>query len=77
MALNSTVNRVCISSSEKFLDPVHEVDVTAPLTLCNTFNCLFVCFYLKDVVAASTVASKLALGWSGPWCGGLRLLGSC
>ena len=56
----NSVNKVCISSNDSFRDPVHEVDITAPLSLCSTFNCLFVCFYLdlNDVVAASTVTGK-------------------
>ncbi len=29
--LANSIKKVCISSNDSFLDPVHEVDVTAPL----------------------------------------------
>ena len=29
---NDTINKVCISGKDSFLDPVHELDVTAPLS---------------------------------------------
>ena len=61
---NDTINKVCISGKDSYLDPVHELDVTAPLSLCNTLNCLFVCFHLKDKETTPTVAGILG-GWEG------------
>lgn len=43
---NSVVRRVSISKNENFIDPVHEVEVSAPLSICSIFDCRFVCFYL-------------------------------
>ena len=43
-----TIAKVCISSNHNFFDPVHQVDVTAPLSVCSTFKCLFVCFHLQE-----------------------------
>ena len=40
------ISKVCISKNEKFI-AVHEVDVSAPVSICNTFGCLFVCFHLE------------------------------
>ena len=58
---DSTISKVCISPNESFMDPVHEVEVTAPLSVCNLFNCWFVCIYLDDVAAAPTGPSKLLI----------------
>ena len=64
---DNTVKKVCISSNDSFWDPVHQVDITAPLlSLCSTFNCLFVCFYLDGAVATSltsTVTGKPLILW--------------
>ena len=61
---NSMIYQVRISSNESFLDPVHEVEVSAPLSVCNLFNCRFVCIYLEDVATISTTtASKLNISF--------------
>ena len=44
-----------ISKNEKFIDPVHEVDVLAPRSI---FGCKFVCVYLEKPPYACTSASK-------------------
>ena len=43
-----TVDKVIISTNEKFVDPCHVVPLTAPVSVCDQFRCNFVCFYLKD-----------------------------
>ena len=37
------VVKVSISKDENFVDPVHEVEMTAPASLCNTLQWLLVC----------------------------------
>lgn len=49
--------KVSISKNEKFIDPVHEVDVSAPVSLCNTFGCLNVCFHLEAGSASAPAQS--------------------
>ncbi len=57
-----TVFHIHISKQENFLDP-HNVPVTAPVSLCEQFNCRHVCIYLKRDKGAEpptrTVASVL------------------
>ena len=57
-----TVSHIHISKQENFLDP-HNVPVTAPVSLCEQFNCRHVCIYLKRDTEAQpptrTVASVL------------------
>ena len=43
-----TICKVTISTNERFVDPVHEVDVSAPISVCDTFNCRFVCIFIQD-----------------------------
>ena len=43
-----SVLKVVISTNERFIDPVHEVSVTAPVLICDTFKCRFVCIYLRE-----------------------------
>ena len=55
---SEVVRRVSISKNEKFIDPVHQVDVSAPLTVCSIFGCKFVCVHLEEPSYAGTTASK-------------------
>ncbi len=52
------VARVSISKNERFIDPVHEVDVSAPLTVCNIFGCRFVCIYLIEPSSPAPTTGK-------------------
>ena len=47
------VEKVTISTNERFVDPVHEVDLSAPVSVCDTFKCRFVCIFLKDQISAA------------------------
>lgn len=47
------VDKVIISTNEKFIDPSHVVPLSAPVSVCDQFRCNFVCFYLKDDQAAA------------------------
>ena len=38
---SEVVRKVSISKNKKFIDPVHEVDVPAPLTVCSIFGYKF------------------------------------
>ena len=38
---------VIISTNEKFVDPCHVVPLTAPVSVCDQFQCNFVCFYYQ------------------------------
>ena len=41
---NETVHKVEISIPMiVFVDPVHEVNISAPVSICNTLQCWFVC----------------------------------
>ena len=33
------VLKVVISTSERFIDPIHEVNIKAPILICDTFKC--------------------------------------
>ena len=39
------VDKILISSNERFADPAHQVEITAPLSVCDTFRCRFVCIF--------------------------------
>ena len=43
-----SVFKVVISTNEHFIDPAHEVSITAPVLICDTFKCQFVCIYLRE-----------------------------
>ena len=45
---NEVVVKVTISANEHFVDPVHVVDLSAPVSVCNTFKCRFVCTYVSE-----------------------------
>ena len=38
-----TICKVTMSTNERFVDPVSEVDVSAPISVCDAINCRFVC----------------------------------
>ena len=40
------VEKVVISTNDKFVDPCHIVPLSAPVSVCDRFQCNFVCFYL-------------------------------
>ena len=66
---SSIVDRVAISKNENFIDPVHDVEVSAPLSVCSIFDCRFVCFYLQTSVPTKApgnlaLALYLALYWA-------------
>ena len=42
-----------VVANERFVDPVHVVDLSAPVSVCNTFKCRFVCMYLKEAAVPS------------------------
>ena len=50
---NEVMVKVTISANEHFVDPVHLVDLSAPVSVCNTFKCRFVCMYLKEAAVPS------------------------
>ena len=58
---NSAVHRVCISKNANFIDPVHDVEVSAPLSVCSLFDCLFVCFYLQEQTCPVPTPGKLCV----------------
>ena len=39
------VDKILISPSECFADPAHQVEITPPLSVCDTFRCRFVCIF--------------------------------
>lgn len=43
-----SVFQIVISTNERFIDPIHEVDIRAPVSVCEAFNCRFVCIYLRE-----------------------------
>ena len=43
-----SVLKVIISTNERFIDPIHKVNITAPVSICDTFKCRFVCMYLRE-----------------------------
>ncbi len=43
MPEQTIVSKIQISNNEKFIDPVHEVPDSGPLSLCDQFGCMFVC----------------------------------
>ena len=56
-----SVLKVMISTNERFIDLVHEVNITAPVSVCDTFKCQFVCIYLRESsdVSVSTRTSSV------------------
>ncbi len=52
----TTIKKVSICN-EIYLDPTHQVDVAAPLSVCKMFNCQYVCFYLEDEAATTSSTS--------------------
>ncbi len=54
-----TVSHIHISKQENFLDP-HNVPVTAPVSLCEQFNCRHVCIYLKRDTEAQPLTRTVA-----------------
>ena len=67
-----SVLKVVISTNKRFIDPVHEVSVTAPIFICDTFKCQFVCIYLRESsdvsvsVQTTNPATGLYLSLSAP-----------
>ena len=47
------IDKVTISTNERFADPVHEVDVSAPVSVCDIFNYRFVCIFMKMTILVS------------------------
>ena len=45
---SETISKVTISTNERFVNPVHKVDVSVLISFCDTFNCRFVCIFLQD-----------------------------
>ena len=52
MPKGTAINKIQISSNEKFIDPVHVVPESAPLSLCNQFKCMFVCIHTEGAEGA-------------------------
>ena len=47
---DTPISKICISCNDKFVDPVHEVDISAPLSVSSVIKCHFVCIYLKEAI---------------------------
>ena len=47
---DTPISKICISSNDQFVDPVHEVDISALLSVSSIFKCHFVCVYLKEAI---------------------------
>ena len=47
---DTPISKISISSNDKFVDPVHEVDISAPLSVSSVSKCHFVCIYLKEAI---------------------------
>ena len=45
---DTPISKICTSSNDKFVDPVHEVDITAPLSVSS------VCIYLKEAIGTTS-----------------------
>ena len=46
------VDKILISPNEHFADPTHQLEITAPLSVCDTFRCRFVCIFLQAPATA-------------------------
>ena len=51
------VAKILISPNERFADPAHQVEITAPLSVCDTFHCRFVCIFLQAQYYSVTLVS--------------------
>ena len=47
MPEETVIDKIQISSNEKFIDPVHVVPESAPVSLCDQFQCSFVCIHIE------------------------------
>ena len=52
MPKETAINKIQISNNEKFIDPVHVVPESAPLSLCDQFKCMFVCIHTEGAEGA-------------------------
>ena len=55
---DTPISKICISSNDKLVDPVHEVDITAPLSVSSVFKCHFVCIYLKEAIGTTSPSAQ-------------------
>ena len=46
------VDKILISPNERFADPAHQVEITAPLLVCDTLRCRFECIFLQAPATA-------------------------
>ena len=54
----TTIDKIQISSNEKFANPVHMVPIDAPISICNQFKCMHVCFSVEAPVLLTRMNTK-------------------
>ena len=52
------VDKILISPNERFADPAHQIEITAPLSVCDTFRCRFVCIFLQAPATAFSTTAR-------------------